>query len=48
MKKDSVTEILSEFAADLTFENIPKEVLDHIKLFFLDGVGCCLQANTLP
>ena len=48
MKKDSVTEILSEFTADLTFENIPKKVLDHIKLLFLDGVGCCLHGNTLP
>ena len=48
MKKGNTTEILSEFAADLTFENIPKKVLEHIKLLFLDGVGCCIHGNTLP
>ena len=48
MKGNNTTEILSEFSANLTFEDIPKKVLDHIKLLFLDGVGCCIHGNTLP
>lgn len=48
MKGNNATETLSEFSANLTFEDIPKKVLDHIKLLFLDGVGCCIHGNTLP
>ena len=48
MKGNNTTEILSEFSANLTFEDIPKKVLEHIKLLFLDGVGCCIHGNTLP
>ncbi|MBT5900425.1 MAG: MmgE/PrpD family protein, partial [Candidatus Pelagibacter sp.] len=48
MKGSNATEILSEFSANLTFEDIPKKVLEHIKLLFLDGVGCCIHGNTLP
>jgi len=48
MKRSNATEILSEFSANLTFEDIPKKVLEHIKLLFLDGVGCCIHGNTLP
>ena len=48
MKGSNTTEILSKFSANLTFEDIPKKVLEHIKLLFLDGVGCCIHGNTLP
>jgi 2-methylcitrate dehydratase PrpD len=48
MKGNNATETLSEFSANLTFEDIPKKVLEHIKLLFLDGVGCCIHGNTLP
>ncbi len=48
MKEKGATKILSEFAANLTFENIPRKVLDYIKLLFLDGIGCCIHGNTLP
>ncbi len=48
MKGSNATEILSEFSANLTFEDIPKKVLEHIKLLFLDGLGCCIHGNTLP
>lgn len=48
MKGTNATEILSEFSTNLIFEDIPKKVLEHIKLLFLDGVGCCVHGNTLP
>ncbi|AEA81277.1 hypothetical protein SAR11G3_00802 [Candidatus Pelagibacter sp. IMCC9063] len=34
MKGSNTTEILSKFSANLTFEDIPKKVLEHIKLLF--------------
>jgi 2-methylcitrate dehydratase PrpD len=36
---------LAEFAADLTFDDIPKPVLDRGKLLILDALGCGLASN---
>jgi 2-methylcitrate dehydratase PrpD len=36
---------LAEFAAGLTFENIPKAVIDRAKLLILDALGCGLASN---
>jgi 2-methylcitrate dehydratase PrpD len=45
---NSATKVLANFASKLSYEHIPTEVKEHIKLLFLDGVGCCIQGNTLP
>ena len=42
------TAILAEFAAGLEFDDLPKEVVDHLKMAALDGLGCCLNGATLP
>lgn len=39
---------LAEFCANLRFEDIPADVIAHIKLSILDGLGCCLVGSTLP
>ena len=36
---------LAEFAANLTFEDIPQHVLDRAKLLILDALGCGLASN---
>src|SRR5882757_2231844 len=36
---------LAEFAADLSFDDIPKPVLDRGKLLILDALGCGLASN---
>ncbi|MEQ8504855.1 MAG: MmgE/PrpD family protein [Rhodospirillales bacterium] len=40
--------ILADFAAGLQFEDLPPEVVDHLKLAVLDGLACCLHGATLP
>ena len=42
------TAILAEFAAGLEFDDLPKVVVDHLKMAALDGLGCCLNGATLP
>ena len=39
---------LAEFAAGLSFETIPKPVVEHVKLCILDGIGVCLHGAALP
>ncbi len=39
---------LADFCASLRFEDIPTDVIAHIKLSILDGLGCCLVGSTLP
>jgi aconitate decarboxylase len=46
--KNSPTRALAEFIAELNYEQIPIGVVDHIKLCFLDTVGCGLFGSTLP
>ena len=36
---------LAEFAADLTFDDIPRPVRDRAKLLILDALGCGLASN---
>jgi 2-methylcitrate dehydratase PrpD len=42
------TRDLARFGAALQFEDIPAEVIAHIKLSLLDSLGCCLYGATLP
>ncbi len=39
---------MAEFVAGLTFQAIPAEVLERIKLLILDGLGCGLYGADLP
>ncbi len=44
----NATRDLARFAATLQFDDIPAEVIDHIKLSILDSIGVCLHGVTLP
>jgi len=39
---------LAEFTANLTFEAIPSEVINHVKVCMMDTLGCALYGSTLP
>ncbi|MFC1976812.1 MmgE/PrpD family protein [Chloroflexota bacterium] len=45
---EEATRALARFAAELTFEKIPPPVIEHVKLCFLDTIGCGLFGSTLP
>lgn len=47
MNEDGATKSLAKFAVELEFNKIPKNILNYLKLLFLDGVGCCVHGNTL-
>src|SRR5579859_5518985 len=42
------TRDLARFAAKTTFADIPADIIERIKLSFIDGLGVCLQGSTLP
>jgi 2-methylcitrate dehydratase PrpD len=42
------TRDLARFAAETADRDIPGEVLERVKLSFLDGLGVCLHGATLP
>jgi aconitate decarboxylase len=44
----NATRHLAAFAAGLSFEAIPKAVVEHVKLCILDGIGVCLHGAVLP
>ena len=46
--KGAHTRNLAALCAGLRFEDLPAEVVAHVKLLILDGLGCCLQGATLP
>ncbi len=45
---EDATRILSEFAANLQYEDIPEPVIARMKTCTLDSIGCCLHGVTLP
>ena len=45
---EHATRDLARFASALHFEDIPREVVERIKLSVLDSIGCCLFGATLP
>ena len=47
MIDDGATKSLAKFAAELEFNKIPENILNYLKLLFLDGIGCCIHGNTL-
>ncbi|MBO8154408.1 MAG: MmgE/PrpD family protein [Thermovirga sp.] len=44
----TINQQLSEFIVGLRYEDIPKEVLSHLKDVMLDGYGCALFGSTTP
>jgi 2-methylcitrate dehydratase PrpD len=44
----NATRDLARFSATLQFDDIPAEVIGHIKLSILDSIGVCLHGVTLP
>jgi 2-methylcitrate dehydratase PrpD len=45
---ENATRDLSMFAAQLRFEDIPRDAIEHMKCCVLDSIGCCLFGVTLP
>jgi len=45
---EHATRDLAAFAAQLKFDDLPREVVERIKLSVLDSIGCCLFGATLP
>ena len=45
---NNASEQLANFSANLRYDDIPSDVIAHIKLSILDGLGCCLVGSTLP
>ncbi len=46
--RNTISWKLSDFAAKLSFDDIPKDVLAHLKDVVLDGYGCGLFGSTTP
>jgi 2-methylcitrate dehydratase PrpD len=44
----NATRVLAQFAAETSDREVPREVLERIKLSFLDGLGVCLRGTTFP
>lgn len=45
---EHATRDLAQFASNIQFNDLPKEVVERIKLSVLDCIGCCLYGSTLP
>ena len=45
---ENATRDLAAFASALRYEDLPREVVDRIKLSVLDSIGCCVFGATLP
>jgi 2-methylcitrate dehydratase PrpD len=48
MNENSPTERLASFVSNLKYSDVPKTVVDHMKLCLLDTIGCGLFGSTLP
>ena len=44
----SATRVLAEFAAALSYDDLPEPVISRLKQCILDSLGCCLFGVTLP
>jgi len=44
----SPTRVLADYVASLSYEDIPEEVIAHVKLCLIDSLGCALFGSTLP
>lgn len=41
----SISRIISEFAVNLKYEDLPKEVVDEVKRYLYDSIGCAYGAH---
>ncbi len=48
MNQNSPTQRLASFVSHLKYSDIPRPVVDHMKLCLLDTIGCGLFGSTLP
>ncbi len=48
MSKVNVTRDLAEFAVNLTYDQLPEEVVEQVKKFILDGATCGVYGSTMP
>jgi aconitate decarboxylase len=46
--ENSPTRTLAEYSAGLSYNDIPDEVIAHIKFCLIDSLGCALFGSTLP
>jgi len=46
--RDGVSAKLAQFSSGLRLEQVPAEVVAHVRYLTLDAIGCCLQGSTLP
>lgn len=46
MEHKGETFALAQFVSDLQFENLPRQVIDHVKLCILDSIGCGMFGNS--
>jgi 2-methylcitrate dehydratase PrpD len=46
--QSSPTRTLAEYIAGLSYKDLPREVVSHIKFCFIDSLGCALFGSTLP
>ena len=42
------SKILADFASHLQYKDIPRDVVERMKMCVLDSIGCCLHGVTLP
>jgi 2-methylcitrate dehydratase PrpD len=45
---EHATRDLASFASQLKFSDLPRDVVERLKLSLLDSIGCCLFGATLP
>ncbi|MBU1205633.1 MAG: MmgE/PrpD family protein [Proteobacteria bacterium] len=48
MFQKSLTQILSDFAYELSFKDLSSEIIEKAKISVLDGMGCSLAGRDLP
>jgi 2-methylcitrate dehydratase PrpD len=46
--QSSPTRALAEYIARLSYKDLPREVVSHVKFCFIDSLGCALFGSTLP
>ena len=44
----NASKILADFASHLQYDDLPRHVVDRMKMCVLDSIGCCLHGVTLP
>jgi 2-methylcitrate dehydratase PrpD len=45
---ENATRDLAAFSSQLSFEQLPSEIVEHSKFLILDAIGCALYGSTLP